>query len=908
MTVYSGPIRAVAARVEVENALGTMVSLNDLLGIDWVASVEVSANVNARSRTATVSLFREVANPDSPGEAISLAPLLEGSAANAGGALLAAGRRIRISFEVGEVGSAPSSFVEMVGILDDPSWGGIGSSLQLTARDLLQVWHDVWIEEEKEYGGTEADPVPLQDVIQQVMDDNLPATFPSLSVVGDPDFAVLEYTQQTQSLADAIHTGLVDNTIGWEIRHLPGPGDGTIELFEPDVEKTVPDIFLTDDELIDVTSIEEDTTAIRNVVKVLWADEDGVEQTPAIVEDQDSINRLASDDDTGRRYIQFDARGADSQLKTSARVNRFAEAALRDLSTPPLDIVATGRLRPGIRLGDLIRIEPNALYNDVPIDVGLVGFSHRVTAGSESTTNYQLRGRVSGGNVRWIRRAERDRDRRDNVTDNPNLPEPPDPPDPPPPFGPIEVYAGGDGRGEISGNGNERTSSWRVAASTFSPPTEANVDSGMIINGRKFDPSDVGPLIVAAPGETIYVAARAYENINAEGEAGLISRAQARYGLVEGEVPTGELVGRTLAASSRKLRTTVEFSPLGPSEVAWTGGSVTTLGSAQILPVSSGSLSDITATTYIYRGTGPSGTLQNTTSFAVANLEGNLLMAVVRPAASQEGGAAIFAVGDGSSDHINAAYIDVLFLRALAADIGLLDAGSVQSPQADAGIFFGPSADETAPDSVPGGWEDFVNLTDPNADKIRFSDSGGDPIFRVTSNGDLIMAGVLNSGLIVAPDQTAAILVGGNFSLPPNLDAFLNLQAEGADPILKHFDLELRADGTRQWPAEVRNTPELSNLSISGSTWETNPDGHLYRVTWTAPPEANTNWEIDFHFIRNGVELQTILGVPINEPQPFENFIAGGNSQDLISVRADLIDGNGDLVSTRSTRDSQALI
>lgn len=145
--VLASPAQSVALRVQVKDAGGSWVNLSALYGYDWVRSVDYESTVDSPFATASVSLGREE-------YALSLAPLMTASQANAGGALIELRRELKVetaTLPEGLVADGSTTWrIVFHGVIDDID--AASPTLTLKATDLGVRLQDAFIEEERIYG------------------------------------------------------------------------------------------------------------------------------------------------------------------------------------------------------------------------------------------------------------------------------------------------------------------------------------------------------------------------------------------------------------------------------------------------------------------------------------------------------------------------------------------------------------------------------------------------------------------------------------------------------------------------------------------------------------------------------------------------------------------------------------
>ena len=358
-------------RVKVANSAAALVDMTgSFVGATFTGSLD------AMAVSGSVTFWREQATG-------SLAPLMNSPAP------IAPGRQL--TFEVAIIGTADSvgagDWVMLFdGLIDDVGWGGSESQITVPVRDRAGVLRDTWIETLANYGA--ATPgTAMATVMQSVLDDTLGTAVVTLNVVGDPDFGILLYEQQRQSLADAL--GAHRDLIGWDLRYLwdDTSSDFLLTFYEPDRLKAAPDHTFTADDYFDLTEITQTGMGVRNVIEVRYADDVSV-----TAEDPVSIAVF------GRRYMFLDFIN-NNQIATEAAALVLATAILGDTSQPPLTHVTENALFWPVELGDLYQFEPNEVHYGAIQQVAVTGYQH--TFGPDgNTTSLQCRGAPSGGTAR----------------------------------------------------------------------------------------------------------------------------------------------------------------------------------------------------------------------------------------------------------------------------------------------------------------------------------------------------------------------------------------------------------------------------------------------------------------------------------------------------------------------------
>ncbi len=668
---------------------------------DWVLSWSIARDEDSPIDAARVTFRRESASG-------SLVPLMEG--AN----VVEAGRRLTIDVAVVDVAVEPDAgdWVPLFdGETDDVSWGGRPSQLTVPARDPAAVLHRTWIEEEEEYGDDDT-PVPIEEVVEAILEDNFGEDEVPLRVIGDPDFGIRAYTLGETDVLSALRA-LVD-LIGWNLRYLwdDAEEEFVLTLYEPDRAKATPDHTFGPRDYFDLPELVIDPAPLRNVVRVIWS-----ETSKGIAEDAAAIARW------GRRVITLNE-AANPQIDTEPKAEALAAAVLSDLSQPGVLVAAELPLFWPAELEDLYRFEPNGVHHAQALDLAVYGIEHRGSA-TESRTVLRMRERPSGGVYRWIRREkvlQEDREIREAAG-------------PPQPFGTLVGWASATGDVSATASGNSAVVSWRIASSTSGPPSDEDIASAPLLLGRNQTTADVGTLETLAPGETAYLAARPYSGLGTgAGERIDVSR---DFGVVGDGIAAGSVAAAKMTRQAQTVLVDGDFETSGEGTIEWFGGSVRfadgTSGSFD-----AGSLTipnDINAGTarYIYYDgtTTLKVVLQGASAAALG--DDKVILAVARRGDSANG-PFLLTLG-GAQAKISALQIETLFLSAISSHIGEVVAGVLRNAADDFRIKLDATGSEPS-------------LQHPN--------------FTLLANGDATFAGILSAASgTFSGDLSAA---GGTFS------------------------------------------------------------------------------------------------------------------------------------------------
>lgn len=394
----ASPERQTLIRVLVEDGDGEMRDVTDLFGRDFFDGLDVDARVDDPIGGATLQLMRAV-------DGISLSPLVEGSQANRDDAdeyapLVFPVRRVVVEFAL----LLPGEEVE------NEDWTVLGEfeadrprfshdPISIDCRDPLAALHDTWIEEQRTYGDNDT-PEPIQEVMQEILDDNGLSAF-ELRTIGDPDFGIREYELANVTVLEALKAlaDLIGWSLHWRWDPTADPPAFALTFYEPDRDASGVDWTVSPDDYYDVTDLAIDTDGIRNAGVLLYTDAAGELQS---VDAEDSV----SIELYRRRFILLDFR--QSQIRTEPVAQALIDSVIADLSTPPAVQQVECAFLPFVELGDVIQFEANGDHYDTDQDLAVWGYRHSVTPEGVPVTIIEAGGKPKGGWARWHEREGRD--------------------------------------------------------------------------------------------------------------------------------------------------------------------------------------------------------------------------------------------------------------------------------------------------------------------------------------------------------------------------------------------------------------------------------------------------------------------------------------------------------------------
>lgn len=396
----NGLAYTVHRRVWIEHADGVLYDYTSHAGVDWVEGIEFGkSSIDDPEFDVTITLRREA-------DAGSLAPLMEGSVLNQNAGVYA--RRIEMSraysvdVAITAVGASPTSGQWINGIVagttDVVDWGNPGV-IKVEARGRTAVFDRI-VTNPQTYGSPGG--VPLEDVIQEFLDDEYGAGYIALVVPESPGFAVTEYTPVEGSSVREVLDQLSGH-VGWYIEERWAGSALGLTLVRP---RTLAEIGAADaqmgpGQIIGTKRIRWGRSDRRTVVRVTYRSAATGEIETVEERDEAAILELGGVPE-GERIIHFtEAEG--SALDTEAEATDYALAVLSNLKDAAVDYEIENLFWPWVELGDYIEWLPDDVHFDAAYTWAVVGYRHTITRSSFRTT-ISTRGLATAGHKRWLKR------------------------------------------------------------------------------------------------------------------------------------------------------------------------------------------------------------------------------------------------------------------------------------------------------------------------------------------------------------------------------------------------------------------------------------------------------------------------------------------------------------------------
>jgi hypothetical protein len=381
-------------KLEVKNGSGTWIDVGAALGKNWIVNATWGENVETKVMGVTFTLIQQIGTS-------SLSPLMTASALNrddlgAYAPLLYIGRAVRASTATMPHGVPldVSKYREFVtgridSVLQADSGGGWAGPITIRCSDLGGWLNDMQIETSGIQYGTTPTGTPLETVLQNVLNANIPAGEPAVTVVkqSTSNFAVTDWAQGDTKVLDALSTLVLDST-GEDIRYRYDAAHvSQLMWFNPDRTRTTVDATFGPRQYV-LRQLDIALVNIRNAGELLYGGGRVSATSPSSI--------LAF----RRRFFRLPA----SVMITSAiDAQRVIDAVVNDLSAPPGEAAADCPFLWFVQLYDRYTFQANARQYDSDQTFAVMGYQHTIESGKGSTT-LTLTARIVGAFSEWLSR------------------------------------------------------------------------------------------------------------------------------------------------------------------------------------------------------------------------------------------------------------------------------------------------------------------------------------------------------------------------------------------------------------------------------------------------------------------------------------------------------------------------
>jgi hypothetical protein len=399
------PRADVDVKVEVENGSGTFKDLRSLLGFQWVANVEYGEHVDTKTATATITLVQRIGAATQ-----TLAPLVESSLLNVlddgvtYSPLIDVGRLIRFSTATVAHGATPiagdfrAAFTGRIDRHQLNDQGGLWAGpITIECSDLGAWLMDLQVEAPGKEYGDEDSPPNLEDVLQSVIDDNLPAADPAVTVVktSSSSFAVTAWKQGDTKVMEALQT-LVLDSVGEDIRYrFNAAHASTLQWFDPDRSRVTVDATFPKTTYI-LKTLNTALDDVRNAGAMPFTDVDSGTAGDVTKESLLSIDKYR------RRFFRL---APSTLLTTKTEAQTVINKVVNDLEAPIAEAQITLPFCWFVQLFDRYTFAANNRQYSDDQTFSVVGYRHSIQNGRASTT-LTVAGRVVGAYNEWLKRIK----------------------------------------------------------------------------------------------------------------------------------------------------------------------------------------------------------------------------------------------------------------------------------------------------------------------------------------------------------------------------------------------------------------------------------------------------------------------------------------------------------------------
>lgn len=224
---------------------------------------------------------------------------------------------------------------------------------------------------------------PVEEVMQNILDDNLGAGVVTLYTPSSPGWEISAFIQQRQGLLEALRT--LARQIGWDCRYKWDSGTSAfrLTLFEPDRAKSSVDRTFTAAQYKKIAGLKRSIMDVRNAVRVVYSDvTDTVSGVPKrkVYE----TTNAASITKYGRRFMEL---AEATLIDTPTEAAKYGAACLADVKEPLLDQdIQLGYGFPWAELGDRYTFGDNARHYTMSQTLACFSYRHEASKGVLRTT------------------------------------------------------------------------------------------------------------------------------------------------------------------------------------------------------------------------------------------------------------------------------------------------------------------------------------------------------------------------------------------------------------------------------------------------------------------------------------------------------------------------------------------
>jgi hypothetical protein len=375
LALMDSPAYNVYLQVFIQKLNGERFTFFDYGGIPEdkrIMGATITASVDLATIEGTITFERGIGS-------LSLSPYIGGSFFNVGIPCLHPGNVVTLWCAIVPQGATPafSDWRTLLdGRIDQVNVNAGPDTVSVRFRDAGGLLLNQWIEAPNPYG-SEAGTL-AEDVIQDILADSLGA-FPQVGIISpgaDSGFMIRQYMQERMPVLEAVRR--IAQQIGWEVRHYPRLGQGTLAFQDPGRNRE-PQFTIHPDLYLGVNKLEVSDDDVRNVWRIGYPGAPG--EPPSLfvtVEDAASIAQY------GRRFAEI-VEDRSSNIDTLEEATTMATLALADTKDPLADFGIDLLPCPFVELNDVYTFAANGVHHDSDQVWSVAGYNHDFKDGSGRT-------------------------------------------------------------------------------------------------------------------------------------------------------------------------------------------------------------------------------------------------------------------------------------------------------------------------------------------------------------------------------------------------------------------------------------------------------------------------------------------------------------------------------------------
>lgn len=245
----------------------------------------------------------------------------------------------------------------------------------------------------------------VQTIMQQILNDNMGGSAPTLYCPVSPGWNILSYSQARQPVIEALRT--FAEQLGWCLRYIWNNATSAFELtlFAPDRARVTVDKTIEAHHVSKWNDLKLNVWDVRNVIRVIYGDRAVLTPSGEPARKVKEVSDNASILKWKRRFMEV-AESSASQIDSDAEATQYANAMLSDLKDPLAVAGPVTLFDPFIELGDLCRVMPDGVRFSAYEDLAIVAYNHTATEAGV-TTSITVQGKPVAYLKTWGERENR---------------------------------------------------------------------------------------------------------------------------------------------------------------------------------------------------------------------------------------------------------------------------------------------------------------------------------------------------------------------------------------------------------------------------------------------------------------------------------------------------------------------